>query len=61
MRQHQLQTRFGPVFFELDEKGHVAVRHDTFGMPEDLVLLLIRDHIRRGGLEEQQPRVDGPS
>jgi hypothetical protein len=59
MRQHQLQTRYGPVFFEVDQKGQVAVRHDTFEMPEVLVLLLIRDHIRRGGLEQHPPLASG--
>jgi hypothetical protein len=58
MHQHQLDTRYGPVFFELDERGHVAVRHDTFGMPEVLLLMLIRDHIRRGGLEQHKPLTD---
>lgn len=51
---HQLHTRYGPVFFAVDAKGRIAVRQDSVGMPDDLVLLLIRDHIRRGGLEQEQ-------
>jgi hypothetical protein len=51
---HMLHTHFGPVFFRLGPEGNVTFARDGIELDESLILMLIHDHIRTGGLERER-------
>jgi hypothetical protein len=50
---HMLHTHLGPIFFNVDAQGGVTFSKDGIELEDSLILMLIHDHIRRGGLAQE--------